>query len=74
MPIIEYRCGKCSEVFEYLRLRASDTDVACPHCGGRKVEQQFSVFAAQSGRSSGSTGDCFNRSAGLCEAGGGAMA
>jgi putative FmdB family regulatory protein len=71
MPIFEYRCSNCDEVFEQLQLRRTDTEVECPHCGGRRAEQLFSVFATQSG---GSKGDCYNRAAGICEAGGGALA
>jgi len=70
MPIFEYRCSNCHETFEELRLSRSDTQVECPHCGGTRAEQLFSVFAARSGASG---GECFNRSAGLCQAGGGAL-
>ena len=74
MPIFEYRCGNCDEVFEHLKLGASDTRVECPQCGGRKVEQLFSVFAAQTRRNGAASGACFNQTAGICEAGGGALA
>lgn len=61
-------------MFEYLRLSRSDNHVECPSCGGRKATQMFSVFAAQTGAKTASgAGDCYNRSAGICEAGGGAM-
>ena len=71
MPIFEYRCSKCHEIFEHLKLSRTDTRTACPHCGHNKAEQMFSVFAA---RSTGGSGECVTRSAGICEAGGGAMA
>ena len=71
MPIFEYRCSKCHEIFEHLRLSRTDTRVECPHCGGVKAEQLFSVFAA---RSTGGNGECATRTAGICEAGGGALA
>ena len=73
MPIFEYRCSNCNEVFEYLRLSRRDNHVECPHCGGQEAKQMFSVFAAPTGKSNASSGDCFNRSAGICEAGGGPM-
>lgn len=73
MPILEYRCADCDEIFEFLRLSPRDTDVECPRCGGREAQQMLSVFAAHtSGRSAGAV-ECYNRSAGVCEAGGGAM-
>ena len=74
MPIFEYRCSNCNEVFEHLRLSRSDNRVECPSCGGSKVQQMVSLFAAQTGgKSSSSFGDCYNRAAGICEAGGGTM-
>ena len=48
MPIFEYQCDDCGRQFEKL-VRASSPAVACPGCGGEKVEQQYSTFAAQMG-------------------------
>jgi len=48
MPIYEYRCDGCGSQFEKL-VRASSPAVACPECGGAKLEQQYSTFAAQMG-------------------------
>ena len=48
MPIYEYRCDACGNQFEKL-VRASSPAVACPGCGGAKLEQQYSTFAAQMG-------------------------
>jgi putative FmdB family regulatory protein len=70
MPIFEYRCSNCQEIFEHLRLSRNDTRVECPHCGSPKAEQMFSVFATRSGAGEGA---CFNREAGLCQAAGGAL-
>lgn len=46
MPIYEYRCDGCGSQFEKL-VRASSPAVACPGCGGAKLERQYSTFAAQ---------------------------
>jgi putative FmdB family regulatory protein len=48
MPIYEYRCDTCGSQFEKL-VRASSPAAACPGCGGEKLEQQYSTFAAQMG-------------------------
>ena len=48
MPIYEYRCDDCGKQFEKL-VRASAPKVACPGCGGEKLEQQYSTFSAQMG-------------------------
>lgn len=43
MPIYTYRCSACGTEFE--RLVRSDTQVACPNCQGRKLEQLMSLTA-----------------------------
>ena len=43
MPIYEYRCGSCRELFEALVY--SSTKVVCPECGSEELEKQFSSFA-----------------------------
>ncbi len=40
MPIYEYRCQKCKKVFEKIqRVGEGGEDLACPHCGKKKVEK-----------------------------------
>lgn len=47
MPLYEYKCSACSASFEELVPSADVADqVACPHCGSRRVARQPSVFAA----------------------------
>jgi len=43
MPIFEFECRVCGEVFELL-MRA-DTKIKCPKCGSVKAAKRFSVFA-----------------------------
>ena len=52
MPIYEYQCAACNNLFE--ALVPAGTKVACPSCGSKKVTKQFSTFAAHQG-SNGST-------------------
>ncbi len=48
MPVYEYRCNACRHEFEELvRSPASEREIVCPDCGGRKVERKLSVFAAR---------------------------
>ncbi|WP_045222533.1 FmdB family zinc ribbon protein [Desulfonatronum thioautotrophicum] len=35
MPIYEYRCQECQQIFEQWQKDYSDQDKACPVCGGR---------------------------------------
>ena len=47
MPMYEFKCGDCGEVFEELTTLAEVEagDVACPACGSGDVERQMSTFA-----------------------------
>ena len=46
MPLYDYACSDCGEVFEALVLKNSQ--VSCPKCQGQKLEQLISLFAADS--------------------------
>jgi len=49
MPIHEYRCQKCGQLFQKLQsVGTGSKTVACPSCGSRRVERQLSVFASPS--------------------------
>jgi len=49
MPIYEYKCDACGEVFERI-VFASDKDepIECPACGKRKSKRQLSSFSCGS--------------------------
>jgi len=56
MPIYEYRCRKCGEVFESFRaISDSDKDVECPKCGGKNPHRELSAFFSRN--SSGKSGN-----------------
>lgn len=49
MPIYEYICEGCGAKFEALRpLNDTGESLACPECGGSRLEKVFSTFAASS--------------------------
>lgn len=52
MPIFEYKCSSCDELFE--TLVRSNSQPTCPKCGGSYLAKQLSVFASTSSGSSGS--------------------
>ncbi|RLA96151.1 MAG: zinc ribbon domain-containing protein [Deltaproteobacteria bacterium] len=44
MPLYEYRCKRCDEVFEVLQLRSKEEErVRCPRCGSEEVERLLSA-------------------------------
>lgn len=46
MPIFEYECPGCGQLFEKLVKSASQADhVICPNCGGKHVRRKMSTFA-----------------------------
>jgi putative FmdB family regulatory protein len=56
MPIYEYRCRKCEEVFERLmKVNESGDSLACPYCGEKKSEKILSCFSSSKGSESSSS-------------------
>ncbi len=39
MPTFDFRCAKCSTVFEFSRPFGSKTMPACPACGSKKTDK-----------------------------------
>lgn len=58
MPIYEFKCQKCENIFEYLCFKSdSENDADCPSCGSKNVEKLLSTFCSLS---SGGTGAGFD--------------
>jgi putative FmdB family regulatory protein len=57
MPLYEYRCETCGNVYEQIR-RMSDADrnLECPDCKSAEVKRLLSVFATSSGGASAGEG------------------
>jgi putative FmdB family regulatory protein len=44
MPIYEFRCEACSQVFELLAMKAGEEiEAKCPHCGGEELSRMLSA-------------------------------
>ena len=46
MPIYEFKCSGCDEVFEVLVLRPIDRKESCPNCGSAETEKLLSVTSS----------------------------
>jgi putative FmdB family regulatory protein len=59
MPIYEFKCQSCNNVFEFLCFPSDgDGDILCPTCGGKDNEKLLSAFSCISSGSSESLGGC----------------
>ena len=56
MPIFEYECKKCGEIFSVLKLGASDVDTSCTKCGSKETRKKVSSFCSISAGGSGGIG------------------
>lgn len=56
MPIYEYKCNECGNVFSKLVFNQS-AEIHCEKCGSEKVDKLMSVISSCSGGSA-STGGC----------------
>lgn len=58
MPIYEYTCNACNEIFAFLKwANADDEDTACPKCGSKDIKKLISLFSCSSSADSGSSSD-----------------
>lgn len=50
MPLYEYECQDCHQVFETIRLmNQADEPIPCAACGGQHTRRKLSLFFAESG-------------------------
>lgn len=60
MPLYEYRCTRCGEVFEKLRRwDQDDEELTCPRCQSDELERLLSAFSPSSRGCSGGPGRGF---------------
>ena len=56
MPIFEYKCSRCSEVFEVL-VRGNEKPI-CPKCKGKRLKKLISSFNAGAEKPKSVCGGC----------------
>jgi putative FmdB family regulatory protein len=53
MPVYDYVCHDCHASFELtLTLTEHETNVKCPKCGSKNIEQEATAFFAVTGKKS----------------------
>ncbi len=72
MPIFEYRCPECQNVFEELVTGDRNVSIACPKCGFKNTEKLMSAIGAISMGKSSCNSACQTQcsSAASCASGG----
>jgi putative FmdB family regulatory protein len=59
MPIFEYQCKECKNVFEiYMKHFAQDEATVCPYCHAEDIERKLSTFSSQSDGKSANSASC----------------
>ncbi|MBS1112886.1 MAG: Zinc ribbon domain [Nitrospirae bacterium] len=53
MPIYEYACNACNEIFALLQWTQDEKDTACPRCGSQNIKKLVSQFSCSSPAASG---------------------
>lgn len=47
MPIYEFKCAECNQVFELLAMNKNDRlEAKCPHCGGEDLSRVISTCSS----------------------------
>lgn len=68
MPLFEFECQECGEVFEELVRSSSWEGVFCPSCQSQQIRKKVSSFASRTAGSSYSLGNTSSSAA--CAPGG----
>jgi len=57
MPIYEYTCSKCDEIFARLQWPGQEEEILCPRCGSDDVKKMISTFSCSNPSESGGSTD-----------------
>jgi putative FmdB family regulatory protein len=55
MPIYEYTCNVCEEIFALLQRLEDQENTLCPKCGSKDVKKLVSSFSCSASADSGSS-------------------
>ena len=43
MPIFEYQCDECNEIFEKLVFKSEEDEIKCPKCESSNIRKKMSA-------------------------------
>ena len=68
MPIFEFNCLDCKNVFEdlFYSYDISNEDIRCPKCDSSHLERLFSLFSSPSVKTNNSCSSCNTRTCNTC--------
>jgi putative FmdB family regulatory protein len=70
MPIYEFKCKKCGNIFETLFFSLQEKrQVSCPACQSKRTARVMSIFGGKSGGASSATTGASSCSASSCSPG-----
>ncbi len=55
MPIYEYACNECQEIFALLQWNNDEKETACPRCGSQNLKKLLSKFSCSSSADAGAS-------------------
>ncbi|MFZ1729210.1 MAG: zinc ribbon domain-containing protein [Bacteroidota bacterium] len=66
MPIFEYKCTDCEEVYDVLHKGAENPDIVqCPSCESHSYVKKFSSFSASTSGGASSASSCESGNCGV---------
>ncbi|MDL2285983.1 zinc ribbon domain-containing protein [Desulfococcaceae bacterium OttesenSCG-928-F15] len=70
MPIYEFRCLECKDLFEVLLVKTNDEEeIKCPHCEAQHFERVMSATSFAMAPSSGSKAASVSKQERTCSSG-----
>lgn len=64
MPIYEYKCQDCGNIFE--KLTYKEEEIECPYCSGKNIKKLISLFSSPGSEKGNICSSCSSRNCSSC--------